>query len=147
DELDAGVRYRFSSRMRWIGRKDGLERQLREGGRLLVLLLLVGGAPGARRNGGPAVRGRDELDVLLRRGPLDELLRLLDVLRGGGDSQGPRPEPLRSVRHLLRRRRREGELVGHLGLLRIRQVARRDRRVDPHRALAGGEERAVLVVA
>jgi len=51
-----------------ISREDRLERQLGEGSRGLVLLMLVGRLPGAEDRG-PAVRRRDELDVLLRRGP------------------------------------------------------------------------------
>src|SRR6267143_3581076 len=145
-ELDAGVRDRLRGRMGGISREDRLERQLGEGGRGLVLLLLVGGLPGAGRDRGPAVRRRDELDVLLRRGPLDELLPLLDVLRRGGDSQGPGPEPLRAIRHLADRRGGEAQAARHLRLLGVREIAGRHGRVDPHGALAGGEEGTVLVV-
>src|SRR3989442_4499883 len=93
------------------GREDSLERQVGEWGGGLVHLQLVGRLPGAGRDGGPAVRRRDELDVLLRRGPLDELLPLLDVLRRGGDSCNPGPQTLSSIRHLSDRRRAEAHAL------------------------------------
>ncbi len=134
---------------RWVvrvGGQDCLVYHVRERCGLAVLRLLVSRLAGAGRHDRPAFRLRNQLDVVPGRGPPDELLGLVRVLRRHGDCQRPGPQPLLPGRRPGDRGRREGDLVRHLGLAGVGEVSRGAGRVDPHCGLAVGEQGTALVM-
>ena len=133
----------------WLGSAESIdfECQLRERSGFLILGVLIERGARSRRHPRPAILGSDELGVFLARRPGDELLGRLDLLRAGGNGEVPGPEPVRVLSQAVVRRQREADIVGDLGLLRIGDEGRGNRRVDPHAALAGVEQSQILVEA
>src|SRR6266536_2454371 len=93
-----------------------------------------------------AVLAGTELDVALSRRPGQELERGVLVLARRLHRQRPRPQPVRAARRHRRRGIREADVLRNLRLLRVGQLACRDRGIDPHgrpalrhRGLALGE--------
>ena len=97
DELNTDVGNRIDGRIVRVRRVDRAQRHLGEIGGLDILRILVERCPGAGRNIGPAFLRRDEFEVGLRRGPLDEFLRGGLLLRTRRDRQRPRPEPVAAL--------------------------------------------------
>src|SRR5207247_11293783 len=71
----------------------------------------------------------------------------LPRLAGGRDAERPGPQPAIALVPLLDRRLGEADFVGDLAALGVEQEAGRDGGVDPHAAMAAGEQREVLVEA
>src|SRR5471030_1570498 len=155
DGLELGDRGQLHAEVwRWrqrvlfrAGRSQGLAFGDREFGRFLELRCGVGRLAGAGGHIGPAGFFRHQLDVVLRRRPVDELLRRLYVLGAFRDRQRPGPQPVRATLRGADRRLREGDLVGDLALLRIADERGRDGGVDPDTALAFVEHRQDFIEA
>src|SRR5690606_27892769 len=92
-ELDSGVRSRVDSRVGGVDARDGLARRLVEGRTFLELGVVERGLALDVGNTGPAVFLSDELLVLTRTCPGDELPRGVLLVRGFFDAPRPGPEP------------------------------------------------------
>src|SRR6185437_14797660 len=97
DELYARVWHRLESRVFGVSRLDGLEHEVAERRGLLVLGASIRRLARSRRHRGPALILRDQFDVVLRRGPRNELLRRLDLLGRFRNRQRPGPQPVRTL--------------------------------------------------
>ena len=82
---------------------------------------------------------------MLARGPGDELLCRFDLLRAGRHRERPRPQPVAALAEAIVGCERKADLVGNLRILRIGHKGGGDRRIDPHAAFTGIEQRQILV--
>ena len=141
-KLHSSIRNRLYGWMDRIGSVHGVQRHP---GKRNLHVFWVGIERSARtgRNIDPPFPGSNQLGVMLGRGPADELLCSIHLLRAGRNGQSPNPEPVSTLAKALVGGKGKAQLVTDLGGL-ARYEGRSNRCVDPHATLAGLEQRKIF---